>query len=108
MIAATTGSLAALFIMGLGPAFARAPHFWGIALAVALAGAILVLISTAVADDSLSPAPAFVCAGTVLMWWIATNSTTMLPPARGRTRSRPSARRLRRLRLRRGQALSAA
>jgi hypothetical protein len=83
MIAATTGSLAALFIMALGPAFARAPHFWGIALAVALAGAALVLIATAVADDSLSPAPAFVCGGTVLMWWIATGLDNYVAAGKG-------------------------
>jgi hypothetical protein len=83
LIAATTGSLAALVIMGLGPALSRAPHFWGIALAVGLAGAGLVLISTAVADGSLSPAPAFACGGTVLMWWIATGLDNYVADGKG-------------------------
>ena len=83
LIAATTGSIAAAVVMALGPALARAPQFWGIAVAVGVVGAVLVLLSTAVADDSLSPAPAFACGGTVLMWWVATGLDNYVADGKG-------------------------
>lgn len=83
MTAATTGAIAAVVVMVIGPALADAPDFWGIALAVALAGAALVLVSALVEGDLLSPAPAFACAGTVLLWWFATGLDNYVAQGKG-------------------------
>jgi hypothetical protein len=83
LIAATTGTIAAVFVMVVGPALADAPHFWGIAVAVGVAGCGLVLASTLVDSDLLSPAPAFACAGTVLLWWFATGLDNYVPGGKG-------------------------
>lgn len=83
LVAATTGSIAAAFVMVVGPALAGAPHFWGIALTVGFAGAVLVLVSTLVDGPLLSPAPAFACAGTVLLWWFATGLDNYVPGRSG-------------------------
>jgi hypothetical protein len=83
LIAATTGTVAAAGIMLIGPALADSPHFWGVAVAVAIAAAGLILVSTAVEGDSLSPAPAFACAGAVLLWWFATGLDNYVPGGKG-------------------------
>jgi hypothetical protein len=72
MIACVTGTVGALVIMTLGPALAELPSLWGIALAIAIVGAGLELLSTLSADGSLAAAPAFVCAASVLFWWFVT------------------------------------
>jgi hypothetical protein len=72
LIAATTGTIGAVVIMTLGPSLAALPNFWGIALAIAIVGAGLQILS-AVSERGLLPAaPAFVCAASVLFWWFAT------------------------------------
>ena len=72
VISATTGTVGAIVIMTLGPAFAALPAFWGISLAIAIVGGGLVLLSTLSGDGSLAAAPAFACAASVLFWWFAT------------------------------------
>ena len=72
LIAATTGTIGAIVIMTLGPSISGLPSFWGIALAIAIVGAGLELLS-AVSEEGLFPAaPAFACAASVLFWWFAT------------------------------------
>ena len=70
LIACVTGTVGAIVIMTLGPAIAGLPSFWGVALAIALVGAGLELLSTV--SDDLPAAPAFVCAASVLFWWFVT------------------------------------
>lgn len=72
IVAAVTGTLAAVFIMVVGPALADAPHFWGIALAVSVAAAALVVLSATRSDELFAPAPAFACCAAVLLWWFTT------------------------------------
>ena len=83
LIAASPGTVAAGFVMVVGPALADAPHLWGVALAVGVAGCGLVLASTLVDGDLLSPAPEFACAGTVLLWWFATGLDNYVPGGKG-------------------------
>jgi hypothetical protein len=72
LIAGTTGTVGAIVIMTLGPALAGLPSLWGIALAIALVGGGLVLLSALTDDGTFSAAPAFACAAAVLFWWFAT------------------------------------
>jgi len=72
MIAATTGTIGAVVIMTLGPALAGLPSLWGIALAIAIVGAGLELLSSVSEEGYFAAAPAFVCAASVLFWWFAT------------------------------------
>jgi hypothetical protein len=90
VIACITGTLGAVVIMTLGPSLAGLPSFWGIALAIALVGGGLELLSTFSQDGLLSAAPAFVCAasGAVLVvcdpGWTTTSRTARgcTPPSR--------------------------
>jgi hypothetical protein len=72
LIASTTGTIGAIVIMTLGPSLAGLPSFWGVALAIALVGAGLELLSAVTDDGMFSAAPAFACAASVLFWWFAT------------------------------------
>jgi hypothetical protein len=83
MIAASTGTVGAIVIMTLGPALAGLPSLWGIALAIAIVGGGLVLVSALREDGSLPAAPAFVCAAAVLFWWFATGLDNYVPGAAG-------------------------
>jgi Protein of unknown function (DUF1097) len=83
LIAATTGSVGAIVIMTLGPALAGLPSLWGIALAIAVVGGGLVLVSALSDQDMLPAAPAFVCAAAVLFWWFATGLDNYVPGAAG-------------------------
>ena len=83
LIAATTGTVGAIVIMTLGPALAGLPSLWGIALAIALVGAGLELLSGLSKQGYLSAAPAFVCAASVLFWWFATGLDNYVPAAAG-------------------------
>jgi hypothetical protein len=83
LIAATTGTVGAIVIMTLGPALAGVPSLWGIALAIAIVGGGLVIVSALSADGSLAAAPAFVCAASVLFWWFATGLDNYVPGAAG-------------------------
>jgi hypothetical protein len=83
LVAAATGTLAAIVVMVVGPALADAPDFWGLAIAVAVAGAGLVLLSATRDDDLLAPAPAFACGGAVLLWWFATGLDNYIPDGKG-------------------------
>jgi hypothetical protein len=83
LIAATTGTIGAIVIMTLGPALAGLPSLWGIALAIAIVGGGLVILSAFTADGSLAAAPAFVCAAAVLFWWFATGLDNYVPGAAG-------------------------
>jgi hypothetical protein len=83
LIACTTGTIGAVVIMTLGPSLAGLPHFWGIALAIGLVGAGLVLLSTLSADGALSAAPAFACAASVLFWWFATGLDNYVAGGKG-------------------------
>jgi hypothetical protein len=83
LIAATTGSVGAIVIMTLGPALAGIPSLWGIALAIAVVGGGLVLVSALSDQDMLPAAPAFVCAASVLFWWFATGLDNYVPGAAG-------------------------
>jgi hypothetical protein len=83
VIACITGTLGAVVIMTLGPSLAGLPSFWGIALAIALVGGGLELLSTFSQDGLLSAAPAFVCAASVLFWWFATGLDNYVPDGKG-------------------------
>jgi hypothetical protein len=81
-IAAFTGSLAGLVLMGLGPVTADAPDFWGIALWVLITAMALVLLS-AVDPERFSPALAFICYGSVFFWWNATGLDNFVAGGKG-------------------------
>ena len=83
LIACTTGTLGAIVIMTLGPSLAGLPNFWGVALAIALVGAGLELVSTLSDDGSLAAAPAFICAASVLFWWFVTGLDNYVPGGAG-------------------------
>jgi hypothetical protein len=83
LIAACTGTIGAIVIMTLGPALAGLPSLWGIALAIGIVGGGLVILSALTDDGSLSAAPAFVCAASVLFWWFATGLDNYVPGAAG-------------------------
>ena len=83
LIAACTGTIGAIVIMTLGPALAGLPSLWGIALAIGIVGGGLVILSALAEDGSLSAAPAFVCAASVLFWWFATGLDNYVPGAAG-------------------------
>ena len=83
LIAACTGTIGAIVIMTLGPALAGLPSLWGIALAIGIVGGGLVILSAVTADGSLSAAPAFVCAASVLFWWFATGLDNYVPGGAG-------------------------
>jgi Protein of unknown function (DUF1097) len=83
VIASVTGTLGAVVIMTLGPSLAGLPSFWGVALAIAIVGGGLELLSTISEDGLLSAAPAFVCAASVLFWWFATGLDNYVPGGKG-------------------------
>ena len=83
LIAACTGTVGAIVIMTLGPALAGLPSLWGIALAIAIVGGGLVILSAVTEDGSFAAAPAFVCAAAVLFWWFATGLDNYVPGAAG-------------------------
>lgn len=83
LIAASTGTIGAIVIMTLGPALAGLPSLWGIALAIAIVGGGLVILSALTEDGSFAAAPAFVCAASVLFWWFATGLDNYVPGAAG-------------------------
>jgi hypothetical protein len=83
LIACATGTIGAIVIMTLGPSLAGLPNFWGIAVAIAIVGGGLVLLSTVTADGSFSAAPAFACAAAVLFWWFATGLDNYVPDGKG-------------------------
>jgi hypothetical protein len=83
LIAASTGTIGAIVIMTLGPALAGLPSLWGIALAIAIVGGGLVIVSAITEDGSFAAAPAFVCAASVLFWWFATGLDNYVPGAAG-------------------------
>lgn len=82
-IASITGCLAGFVVMGLGPATADAPDFWGIALWVLITAVSLVVLSTVVEGDWFSPALAFICYGSVFFWWTATGLDNYVPNGKG-------------------------
>jgi hypothetical protein len=83
LIACSTGTIGAIVIMTLGPSLAGIPNLWGIAIAIAIVGAGLELLSTLSADGYLAAAPAFVCAASVLFWWFVTGLDHYVPAAAG-------------------------
>jgi Protein of unknown function (DUF1097) len=83
LLASTTGTVGAIVIMTLGPALAGLPSLWGIALAIAIVGGGLVLLSALSEHDTLPAAPAFACAAAVLFWWFATGLDNYVPGAAG-------------------------
>ena len=83
LIACTTGTIGAVVIMTLGPSLAALPSLWGIALAIAIVGAGLELLSTLSEDGYLAAAPAFACAASVLFWWFATGLDTYVAGGKG-------------------------
>jgi hypothetical protein len=83
LIACTTGTFAAIVIMTLGPSLAALPHLWGIALAIAIVGAGLELLSALSDDGSFAAAPAFACAASVLFWWFATGLDNYVADGKG-------------------------
>ncbi|HLJ03525.1 MAG TPA: hypothetical protein VKT31_08795 [Solirubrobacteraceae bacterium] len=83
LIACTTGTIGAVVIMTLGPSLAGLPHFWGLALAIAIVGAGLELLSALTDDGSFNAAPAFACAAAVLLWWFVTGLDNYVPNGKG-------------------------
>jgi hypothetical protein len=83
VIAAATGSVGAGLAMWIGPMLAESPDFWGLALMIGVTAAGLIVLSTAVADDRFSPAPAFCCYASVFFWWIATGLDNFVPGGKG-------------------------
>jgi hypothetical protein len=83
LIAAATGTIGAGIAMVMGPVFAESPDFWGLALWIGITAAGLVVLSTVLADDRLSPAPAFCCYASVFFWWIATGLDNYVPDGKG-------------------------
>src|SRR3954452_18098488 len=81
--AAFTGALFAGIAMFFGPLFAESPDFWGLAVWIVIIAAGLIVISTAVEDDRLAPAPAFACYASVFFWWIATGLDNFVPDGKG-------------------------
>jgi hypothetical protein len=81
LIACATGTAGAIVIMTLGPSLAGLPNFWGVALAIAIVGGGLELLSTL--SDELAAAPAFVCAASVLFWWFVTGLDNYVPAGAG-------------------------
>jgi hypothetical protein len=83
MIAALTGTLGATFAMVVGPLLADSPDFWGLAVAIGLSAAGLIVLSTVVEDDRFAPAPAFCCYASVFFWWIATGLDNFVADGKG-------------------------
>jgi hypothetical protein len=83
LVACTTGTLGAVVIMTLGPSLAGLPNLWGIALAIGIVGGGLVILSAVSEDGSLSAAPAFACAASVLFWWFATGLDNYVADGKG-------------------------
>jgi len=83
LIACVTGTLGAVVIMTLGPSIAGLPNLYGIALAIALVGAGLELLSVITDDGAFAAAPAFACAASVLFWWFATGLDNYAPGGKG-------------------------
>jgi hypothetical protein len=83
LIASTTGTIGAIVIMTLGPSLAGLPSFWGVALAIAIVGAGLELLSAVTDDGTFSAAPAFACAASVLFWWFVTGLDNYVPSGHG-------------------------
>jgi hypothetical protein len=83
LIACATGTIGAVVIMTLGPSLAALPHLWGIALAIAIVGAGLELLSTLSENGYLAAAPAFACAASVLFWWFATGLDNYVAGGKG-------------------------
>jgi hypothetical protein len=83
LIACATGTLGAIVIMTLGPSLAALPHLWGIALAIAIVGGALELLSSVTDDGSFAAAPAFACAASVLFWWFATGLDNYVAGGKG-------------------------
>jgi hypothetical protein len=83
LIACTTGTIGAIVIMTLGPSLAGLPNLWGIALAIAIVGGGLELLSALTDDGSFSAAPAFACAASVLFWWFATGLDNYVAGGKG-------------------------
>ena len=83
LTSALSGTVAAVVVMVLGPALADSPDFWGLAVAIGVAGAGLVLLSATRADDLLAAGPAFVCGATVLLWWFVTGLDGFVPDGKG-------------------------
>jgi hypothetical protein len=83
LIACVTGTAGAIVIMTLGPAIAGLPSLWGIALAIAIVGAGLELLSTLSVDGYLPAAPALACAASVLFWWFVTGLDNYVPDGKG-------------------------
>lgn len=83
LIACVTGTLGAVLIMTLGPSIAGLPNLYGIALALAIVGAGLELLSVVTDDGSFAAAPAFACAACVLFWWFVTGLDNYVPGGKG-------------------------
>jgi hypothetical protein len=83
MIAALTGTIGATIAMLVGPLLADSPDFWGLAVAIGLTAAGLIVLSTVVEDDRFAPAPAFCCYASVFFWWIATGLDNFVPNGKG-------------------------
>lgn len=83
LIACLTGTVGAIVIMTLGPSIAGLPSLWGIALAIAIVGAGLELLSSLSEAGYLAAAPAFACAASVLFWWFATGLDNYVAGGKG-------------------------
>jgi hypothetical protein len=83
LIAAITGTIGAVVIMTLGPLMAGLPNVWGIALAIAIVGAGLELLSSVSAEGYFAAAPAFACAASVLFWWFVTGLDNYVAGGKG-------------------------
>jgi hypothetical protein len=83
IIAAVTGTVFAGIAMVVGPLLADSPDFWGLAVAIGLTAAGLIVLSTVVEDDRFAPAPAFCCYASVFFWWIATGLDNFVPNGKG-------------------------